>query len=183
MENQEAQSTTVMKRFVATNLRSSKGITVIEIMVALALIMVLIYAGRSLLYKKTRYLLKSESRKLSSLIEQLYNLAIVRNQTHRLCLELDKEIFWVEIQGTDGKFIKSTKSYLKPQKLPAEISFQDIIYKARELKKENGTACVHFFPHGYAEAASIHLIDNEKKAYTIQIQSLTGDTLVQAAYR
>ena len=183
MEKQEAQSTIVMKRFVAIDLRSNRGITVIEIMIALAIVMVLIYAGRNFLYKKTRYLLKSESRKLSSLIEQLYHLAIVRNQVHRLCLDLDKEIFWVEAQGADGKFLKSNKSYLKPQKLPTEVSFQDVFDKAQSLKKESGITCIHFFSHGYAEPVSIHLIDNEKKAYTLQIQPLTGDTLVQAAYR
>ena len=183
MGSREARFTTAMKKSVATNLRSSKGITVIEIMVALALVMVLLYAGKNLLYKKTRYLLKSESRKLSSLIQQLYHLAIVRNQTHRLCLDLDKEIFWVEAQGTDGKFLKSNKSYLKPQRLPTEVSFQDVVDKAQGLKKESGITCIHFFSHGYAEPVSIHLIDNEKKAYTLQIQPLTGDTLVQAAYR
>jgi len=174
-----------MKRFVATepNIRGPKGVTVLEIMVALALIMVLLYAGRNLLYKKTRYLLKSESRKLSSLIQQLYHLAIIRNQTHRLCLDLDKEVFWVETLGSDGKFVKATKSYLKMQKLPAEIGIQDVVYQARSLKKESGIVYIHFFPHGYAEGASVHLIDNEKKSYTLQIQSLTGDTLVEAAYR
>src|SRR3989338_6335416 len=137
MEKQEAQSTIVMKRFVAIDLRSNRGITVIEIMIALAIVMVLIYAGRNFLYKKTRYLLKSESRKLSSLIGQLYHVAIVRNQVHRLCLDLDKEIFWVEAQGTDGKFLKSNKSYLKPQRLPTEVSFQDVVDKAQSLKKES----------------------------------------------
>lgn len=171
-------------RFKANNERKwyQKGFTILELIIVAAIILTLTLFGLNKVYKKTPYVIKSESRKLAGLIQYLYNTAMITNKTYRLALDLDNETQWVESQ--DGTVWRpATQTLSRKKKLPREIQFKDVYLTYLKEKKEKGLVYIHFFPHGYAEASTIHLIDKQGVNYSLEIQPLTGSVQVYVGYQ
>ncbi|MBI2608373.1 MAG: hypothetical protein HYW47_02105 [Deltaproteobacteria bacterium] len=165
---------------------NNKGFTILELLIVAGLMLVITYFGLNMVRKKTPYLIKSESRKLVGLIQHLYNQAILTNQTLRLAIDLDKETLWVEqAQGSqlsELKFSQSQKSAYRKKKLARELKFKDVFLVPLNKKLDTGVAYIHFFQHGQAEDAIIHLIDLQNVNYTLKIAPLTGETEVHVGY-
>jgi general secretion pathway protein H len=189
MESQEAKVLTMTLKSAVTN---ENGVTILELLIVGGLMVLITMFGINMVRKKTPYLLKSESRKLVGLIQHLYNQAIITNQTYRLAIDLENETRWVEhrsgatllsqkLESSDS-FSKATASHLRQKKLPRELGFKDVYLSYLNKKIDKGVAYIHFFPHGQAEAASIHLVDVQDVNYTLEIQSLSGKTEVQIGY-
>ncbi len=183
MANQGEKVLMPILRFKANSEKeASRGFTILELIIVAGIVLALTLFGLNKAYKKTPYVIKSESRKLAGLIQYLYNTAMITNKTYRLAIDLNNETHWVEFKDMAGWQL-ATESLLRKKKLANEIQFKDVYLTYLKEKKENGMVYIHFFPHGYVEAGTIHLIDKQGVNYSLEIKPLTGSTQVHVGYQ
>jgi prepilin-type N-terminal cleavage/methylation domain-containing protein len=83
-------------------LRAHKGLTVIEIMVVLAIMGMTVFLMRSGFRSFTKADLVENSTELASVMRRAGQLAIEHGQLHRVLIDLDKNVYVVEVcQGQD----------------------------------------------------------------------------------
>ncbi len=171
-----------------------KGITLIEILVAMAIIAIFTVIAIPRFQDKLKLNLKKQARMLSGTIRFLYNQAAIKNVTYRLNYDLTNQTYsveksseavrltspeesrskWDEEKKTGPKFTEDKELLKKPVQLQKRIKFKDI---KTEISKEpitEGHAYTHFFPSGYAEQTRIRLESETGDIYTIVVQPLTG---------
>ncbi|MBI4043170.1 MAG: prepilin-type N-terminal cleavage/methylation domain-containing protein [Deltaproteobacteria bacterium] len=181
-------------------MRSDKGMTLIEVMVALAvaaMTLLVVIPNYNASYKVN---LKSASRTLSGVFRYIYNGAIARNHVYRVVFDLDRELYWVEsssqtlISSTmespeNGKkeegapppsFQKDDSKLGKETSLPRGVEFESIERSSSKEPITSGKVFVHAFPHGFVEQVAIHLIDAGDHEMTIINRPLMGSTKIYA---
>lgn len=185
--------------------KSSKGFTLIEILLVLALV-----GGMSVLMLprfSTIDRVKASIRKLNVVVKQTQNKARLSSSLYRLTFELtppnssqEKDFaqsFYVEISqrksvkpilGEEAKskdkededipedFVPDTSILKKKEVLPRGFYFKNIEYSKETI--ESGKAYIYFFPQGYITQAAIHITNNEKINYTLFIHPLTGQVTI-----
>ena len=163
------------------------GFNLIEILIVAGLALTLIVVGSKFFRNKTPYIIKSETRKLTGLVQQAYTMAIATNQTWRLVFNFDSTSLdkygthWIEARSDESSKFKKVERFSKLN-LPREVKFKDVYFPSSEKKNDSNQAFIHFFPHGQAESAIIHLEDIQKAIYSIKIHSLTGRATIHAGY-
>ncbi|MBI2026627.1 MAG: hypothetical protein HYS98_02290 [Deltaproteobacteria bacterium] len=159
----------------------------IEILIVAGLVLVLVVFGSKFFRNKTAYVIKSETRKLSGLIQQTYNMAIATNQTRRLVINFDQAsqdqhgTHWVEARSDPQSKFNKVDRFSKFT-LPKEVKFKDVYFPSLEKKIETDQAFIHFFSQGQAEPAILHVEDVQKAIYSIKIHPLTGRATIHAGY-
>jgi general secretion pathway protein H len=157
----------------------SRGFTLIEIMVVLAIISMVIALGLPAINRVTYQRLNSTTRQFTGLIRTIRNDAILLNNIYRLAIDLDQKTYWVEMQRElkmlnetpedqvqsrkskksdppPSNFILATKFTKKPVLMPSGIVFDGVL-KEREGLITQGVAYIHFFPNGFNDQAVLYL--------------------------
>ncbi|MBI2645993.1 MAG: prepilin-type N-terminal cleavage/methylation domain-containing protein [Deltaproteobacteria bacterium] len=174
---------------------NSKGLTLIEIIVVMAIIAIFTVIALPRFQNKLSLHIKKQARMLSGTIRFLYTQAALKNVTYRLHYDLANRTYFVEkssdavrltsegslTQGsltqekkTGPKFTEDKELLKKPVQLQKRIKFKDI---KTELSKDlitEGHAYTHFFPSGYVEQTQIRLESEIGDIYTIVVEPLTG---------
>jgi general secretion pathway protein H len=182
--------------------RDSRGFTLIEIMIVIAIIAGIIAIGAPKLFSSSASM-RTAVRKLAVLTREVRNNSRLYNVTSRLVISIGKEkgdSYWVEsAEGvaplmtedqekeieklTEIQKESSVKSAHFQQDsrvlkgtvtLPKGLHFEEVEYGAREKSIGEGNAMIHFFPQGISEEVAIHLTDHKTLNWTITINPLTG---------
>ena len=175
---------------------NSKGLTLIEIIVVMAIIAIFTVIALPRFQNKLSLHIKKHARMLSGTIRFLYTQAALKNVTYRLHYDFANQTYSVEKSSdkvrltsteesprtrwndeekkTGPKFIEDKELLKKPVQLQKRIKFKDI---KTELSKDpitEGHAYTHFFPSGYVEQTRIRLESESGDIYTIIVEPLTG---------
>ncbi|MBI3017955.1 MAG: prepilin-type N-terminal cleavage/methylation domain-containing protein [Deltaproteobacteria bacterium] len=169
---------------------NSKGLTLIEIIVVMAIIAIFTVIALPRFQNKLSLHIKKQARMLSGTIRFLYTQAALKNVTYRLHYDFANRTYFVEKSSdavrltsegsltqekkTGPKFTEDKELLKKHVQLQKRIKFKDI---KTELSKDlitEGHAYTHFFPSGYVEQTQIRLESEIGDIYTIVVEPLTG---------
>lgn len=157
------------------------GFTLIELLVTVAIIAIMTSVLIPVLPDITGERLKSQARKLSSSITHIYDRALSTGITHRLTLDLDKNLWYVS-QLTDRHiFEETTLPFAGRVKLPKNMKIEEVITSTGQDLK-SGKAKIHFFPGGFAQMSMIYLADDKGREFTIAIEPLTGRARIERGH-
>jgi prepilin-type N-terminal cleavage/methylation domain-containing protein len=183
-------------------LRSAKtrGFTLIEILLVLAIIVLVLSFGIPVVSRITGQNISTSARKFTALVRGLRSDAILFNTVYRLSLDLEKNSYLVESEKNndllsessllskkrdpkkrlnsepeDTAFTTAEKYSKEPKKLPLGVVFNGVL-KEKEGFVNEGIAYIYFFPNGLNEKAIIYL--NSQKTnqggYSILIHPTAG---------
>lgn len=190
-------------------LLSSKGFTLIEMLVVISLIVMIFVLAMPNISSSFRLSLSSTARGMASVITEAYNASVITGKVYRVAFDLKKNTYWIEQGGTqvllDTKESKdkeeARRKFMKPgetappsgftmdttitrkkQSLPTGVTYEDVM---NELSKDpiiEGIAYSHFFPHGLTEQTIIHIQDTSQHHASLVITSVIGQTDVYDRY-
>ncbi len=184
-----------------------RGFTLIEVMIVVIIIGLMLGLGASILFPGNEAKLRDVSAKLAGTVKFLYNEAAVKNKYYRIVFDLDAQTWSIESstepflvkmieeapKKTDAKdapaaspsanFTAEEGFMVEASKLPSGTKFKDIQVMHLKGPQEHGKVEVYFFPSGYVEPTVINLSDEDDQTfYSLQINPLTGKTLVRSEY-
>ncbi|MBI2981747.1 MAG: prepilin-type N-terminal cleavage/methylation domain-containing protein [Deltaproteobacteria bacterium] len=189
--------------------KKNSGITLIELLVALAIVGVIVALAGSALRSALNTELKANSRELASLIRYVRSKAITEHKYLRVALDFGESTYWVEVSADpfvispEGGEKKGSNEEIaqgeEPQKSFEEIE-DDLLLKRRALgnsvffkdvavgylpqKKSEGLIYLYFFPDGYATEAMINLRDEEdEEHFSVEVMSLSGTVTIAGEQR
>lgn len=172
---------------------SSKGFTLLEIMLALTLV-----AGIAFLLlprlTRTKTNFNKSLKDLSVLSKEIRNSSRLKQSTYRLSFEVgpNEKKYWLEvapgrapIEKGSGSIINQEKEKKSPfqqtsyplkglRELPGKLYFQQLETLHGGLVT-NGTAHIHFSPDGLVEQAALVITDGDKLTWTLIFNPLTGN--------
>jgi general secretion pathway protein H len=181
----------------ATNLskKAKSGFTLLEIIIALAIVSSIIAIGLPRL-NRTSNTLKKTSRELAVLGKEIRNQSRLKSKTHRLVINMSGENHTYYIEEAQGlvaassvnpneeneeddekspppAFQKSTKFFKEDRKLPSELKFKQVESLSQKEPITEGKAYVYFTPEGMVERSAIQ-IGRSDVTWTILYNPLTG---------
>ncbi|MGC9028007.1 MAG: hypothetical protein ACP5JP_10825, partial [bacterium] len=77
---------------------------------------------------------------------------------------------------------QDTSTLGKPEKLPHGIKFEDIIVNTTMVSKEATDVAIQFYPQGYMPYTIIHLEDDKKDVYSLEVNPFTGQVAIYDKY-
>lgn len=188
-----------------------KGFTLLEILVALAIIGIIMGMAVGQVGKMVSRNMRKSARTLAATIQYLYNEAASEGVTLRLAFNLDEASYKVErtseyftlTKEEEETFSKKKKKpgneekgeeqnpfsieashLLKPVKLPKGVFFKDVYAEHQREALNSGEAYIYFFPQGYAEYAIINFRDAEdKRNISLEINPVSGGVKVSNEYK
>ena len=151
-------------------LRSSRGFTILEIIVVLFLLVGLL--GIILPRISLEESLGSVGRRMVGTVRSLQSLAMLNQKTIRLYFDLDRGVYWPMILDGNQEKVPIDPTWATPLKLSETIRFSDIL--AGQGKKESGRVDLFFYPTGRIDPATMHLVDARNNILAIAIEPVTG---------
>ena len=151
-------------------LRSSRGFTILEIIIVLFLLVGLL--GIILPRISLEENLGSVGRRMVGTVRSLQSLSMLTQKTVRLYVDIDRGIYWPVILDGNQEKIPIDATWATPLKLSETIRFSDIL--AGQGKKESGQVDLFFYPTGRIDPATMHLVDARNNILAIAIEPVTG---------
>jgi type II secretory pathway pseudopilin PulG len=152
-------------------LRSPRGFTILEIIVVLFLLVGLL--GIILPRISLEENLGLVGRKMVGTVRSLQTLAMVKQKTLRLYLDIDRGVYWLMIlDGDQEKVPIDDPTWATPLNLPATIRFSDIL--VGQVTKSSGQVTLSFYPTGRVDPMAMHLVDAHNNLLAIAIEPVTG---------
>jgi len=151
-------------------LRSSRGFTILEIIIVLFLLVGLL--GIILPRISLEENLGSVGRRMVGTVRSLQSLAMLTQKTVRLYVDLDRGVYWPVILDGNQEKVPIDPTWATPLKLSETIRFSDIL--AGQGKKESGRVDLFFYPTGRIDPATMHLVDASNNVLAIAIEPVTG---------
>ncbi len=186
----------------------SKGFTLIELMIAIAIIAFVVAIGIPKLGRSTGSQFKAIARKIVVLNKELHHYARLKNKTYRLVMDFGAEnknaSFYVESasgsqliveQDTDKNFSRNNNDekktavfsvdqevLKKPILLPYGVKIDDVETETSNKPITEGKAFIHFFPQGLVQKTVIHLNGGDKLKWSLIVNPLTAETTIRDEY-
>jgi general secretion pathway protein H len=186
-----------------TKNRHSAGLTLMEVMVAIAIIGIVILAMTGTVGSVFGARLDASANKLSGMVRYAYNLATLKGKVHRLVVNFEDRTYRVEaveeqktcgllseeeekkareddspaaaIEELTGSEVKDSR--VKTEKLAQGIDFHAIMTRHNSKVVEEGEEAIYFFPDGTAEKALVWLTDGDE-VFTVEVTALQGTGVV-----
>lgn len=191
--------------------KNQKGFTLIEILFVLGIITFIVAITIPKLGRTLGTQLKSTTRKLITLNNELHSFARIKNKTYRLVIQFGdpdhKPKFYVESASTrqlltpmdpaptpeltkeekekpenQDPFSQDKELLKNPVELPRGVQFEDVENDTSKKPITEGKAYVLFFPEGLVEKSIIHITDGKKIHWSLIINPLTGHTDLETEY-
>lgn len=164
------------------------GFTLIELAVVLFIIVVVLSIATPRLMDLTSVELRTSAQRLSSTIRYVYSKAVFsKTDYYRLKFNLQKNEYWVEtctpsIQTNTCEWHQDKDILGKREKLPHGIEFEDIIVNTTMVNKQADDVAIQFYPQGYMPYTIIHLEDDKKDVYSLEVNPFTGQVAIYDKY-
>ena len=152
------------------HLRSSRGFTILEIIIVLFLLVGLV--GIVLPRISFEENLGSVGRRMVGTVRSLQSLAMLTQKTVHLYVDIDRGVYWPVILDGNQEKVPIDPTWATPLKLSETIRFSDIL--AGQGKKESGRVDLFFYPTGRIDPATMHLVDARNNILAIAIEPVTG---------
>jgi len=153
-----------------TALRSSRGFTILEIIIVLFLLVGLL--GIILPRISLEENLGSVGRRMVGTVRSLQSLAMLTQKTVRLYVDMDRGVYWPVILDGNQEKIPTDPTWATPLKLSETIRISDFL--AGQGRKESGRVDLSFYPTGRIDPATMHLVDASNNILAIAIEPVTG---------
>jgi general secretion pathway protein H len=170
---------------------SSSGLTLIEILVAMAIVGLIIGVSATALRSVFNVNMKGAAGKLAATLRYLSNKAVTDHRYIRVIYDLKAQSYSVEEctepvvisvedeeteakeeekeeekeppaeKTADSSCAPSESTLLKPVKLPSGVLFKDVAVSYLQGKKERGKTYTYFFPDGYATPTLVNFKDED----------------------
>ncbi|MCB0411554.1 MAG: type II secretion system protein [Bdellovibrionales bacterium] len=192
--------------FRGQSLKSSRGFTMIEVMVVLGIVAAIVVMVIPRIGNQNTEI-KAAVRKMGVLAKECVNHSKLFGATHRIVIDLgdgfesnSQQSYWVEI-STSPYLLPADKKDLFEKKddddeeekkkfpfemaarltkekksLPGKLRFRSVEVAGLERPITTGIAYIHFFPQGLSEEAIIQLGVGDKLNWSILFHPLTGKT-------
>lgn len=150
--------------------RSSRGFTMLEIMLVLFLIVGML----SLVIPRISIgdNLGSVARRWVGALKSFQEMAMMTQKTVRLYVDMDRGMYWpMVIDGKEEK-IPLDPTWAMPITLPETIRFADIQIGA--TRKESGRIEIFFYPNGRIDQATVHLTDVNNDIMGVFVEPVTS---------
>ena len=151
-------------------LRSSRGFTILEIIIVLFLFVGLL--GIVLPRISLEENLGTVGRRMVGTVRSLQSLAMLTQKTVRLYVDMDRGVYWPVILDGNQEKAPIDAAWATPLKLSETIRFSDIL--VGQGKKESGRVDLFFYPTGRIDPATMHLVDTSNNILAIAIEPVTG---------
>jgi type II secretory pathway pseudopilin PulG len=159
-----------VSRLTPDALRSSRGFTILEIIIVLFLLVGLL--GIVLPRISLEDNLGSVGRRMVGTVRSLQSLAMLTQKTVRLNIDMDRGVYWPVILDGNQEKVPIDATWATPLKLSDTIRFSDILVS--QGKKESGRVDLFFYPTGRIDPATMHLVDARNNILAIAIEPVTG---------
>lgn len=149
---------------------SSRGFTMLEIMLVLFLIVGML----SLVIPRISIgdNLGSVARRWVGALKSFQEMAMMTQKTVRLYVDMDRGMYWpMVIDGKEEK-IPLDPTWAMPIILPETIRFADIQIGA--TRKESGRIEIFFYPNGRIDQATVHLTDVNNDIMGVFVEPVTS---------
>jgi len=171
---------------------NSKGLTLIEVMISLAIVSSMVGIGISKFRLNTTDL-KKTVRGFRLLTKRIHSYAKLQNTTYRLVIDLARDedrpedqnfqSYWVEVSSEPGiifesdkelktddpdtqkasQFKPATKILKKKVPLPRGLQFTDLEIQGMDRPQTKGRGYIHFSPQGLVDESIIHVMGSLRK--------------------
>ena len=165
-----------------------RGFTLIELMVVLFIIVVVLGIATPRLMDLTGVELRTSAQRLSSTIRYVYAKAVFsKTDYYRLKFDLKKNEYWVEtcvpsLETNSCEWHEDKDILGKREKLPHGIKFEDIIVDTTMVSKTATDVSIQFYPQGYMPYTIIHIEDDKKDVYSLEVNPFTGQVAIYDKY-
>lgn len=157
-------------RLTPDALRSSRGFTILEIILVLFLLVSLL--GIVLPRISLDENLGSVGRRIVGTVRSLQSMAMLTQKTVRLYVDMDRGVYWPMILDGNQEKIPIDANWITPLNLPETIRFSDILVS--QGRKDSGRVDLFFYPSGRIDPATMHLVDTKNNILAIAIEPVTG---------
>ena len=159
----------------------SKGFTLIELAVVIAILGVMIVLVAPLFSDIGNANLKRSSRHLTGMIRFLRDESQAKKAEFHLRFDVQEGHYWAEapsaLSDNTVEFKRATSVIGGEGSLSGQTTFRDI-----EVAGHPDDPYILFTPDGWVEHALIHLRDGEERDFTLLVKPLTGDTELREGY-
>jgi general secretion pathway protein H len=159
----------------------SKGFTLIELAVVVAILGVMIALVAPMLGELGEANLKRSARHLTGMIRFLHEESQAKKSEYRLRFDIQDGRYWAEslklISESAVEFQKTTSVIGGEGSLFGQTTFRDI--KAGSHPEE---PYILFTPDGWVESTIIHLRDGSGRDFSLRVKPLTGSTELLEGY-
>jgi general secretion pathway protein H len=156
------------------------GFTLIELAVVLFIMGLLMMIAMPYFGGLQGSELKSEARGLASRSNYLYEEAGAQKVLLRIVFDIDHNRYWVQRLdpfAVNPHFVPETGPAGRAVQLPPDIHIRDVwVQGAGGFQR--GTISAQFYPSGVADAALIHLVDQQGAVMTLAISPFNGHAAV-----
>ncbi len=167
---------------------SGRGFTLIELTVVLFIIAVVMGIVVPRLMDLTGVELRSEVMRLSSTIRYVYSRAVFSKTAYfRIKFDLKKNEYWVEkctpsLETNTCAWKYDNNVLGKPEKLANGTRFEDIIVGTETVSSDARDVAIQFYPQGYMPYTIIHITDDRKDVYSLEVNPFTGRVIIHVGY-
>jgi type II secretory pathway pseudopilin PulG len=158
------------RQFTPLALGSSRGFTILEIIIVLFLLVGLL--GIILPKISLDDNLGTVGRRMVGTVRSLQSLAMTTQKTIRLYVDMERGIYWPMVLDGNQEKVPIDPTWATPLKISETIRISDIL--VAQGKKESGRIDLSFYPTGRIDPATMHLVDRSNNILAIVIEPVTG---------
>ena len=164
-------------------LNNSRGFTLVELSIVLALISLFTVLSIPLFGSVAENNLNHSARRLAGIVKYLFNETALTATQHRLVFNLDDNLCTVEQLSDLGEW-HAPEGRVKHYRLPSNIAIKDIWVDERG-KTTTGTVTITFHTQGWLPQTTIHLRETGRDngaELSIHLLSFTGTAEIEEGY-
>ena len=158
-----------------------KAFTLIEIIVVVLLIGIIMSITIPRFIDLDDLHMKSQARRLSSLFRYVYSEAVTTGRSYRVCFDIDREAYWVEMADDSGQFTEFADTLTRKENLSEGIEFEDIAMPDAGKITEGRVFC-YFYPRGLVDGLTIHLRNQRGNALSLMVDTWTAEVDIYQGY-
>ncbi|EAT14375.1 prepilin-type N-terminal cleavage/methylation domain-containing protein [Desulfuromonas acetoxidans] len=164
-------------------LNNSRGFTLVELSIVVALISLFAVLSVPLLGSVAENNLNHSARRLAGMVKYLFNETALTATQHRLVFNLDDNLCTVEQLSELGEW-QTPEGRVRQYRFPGNVDIKDIWVDERG-KMTTGTVTITFHPQGWLPQTTVHLQQDKQddgNELTIHLLPFTGSAEIEEGY-